>query len=226
MSASQTLIKSLPVFSCTPYRSCDCHWNALASSTLSSKSFWHTSRACTSMVQSVKTFLRSSFSSGSTSTLIIAASWSICFCHISLIAPSLPSSSWSNASLISCVKIIRETVIVFCALCSNIHFTRGTSSYRGRLVLNSAKSAARMVSTTLPSHVSTGPSQMHPPPAKATFSFSPDHMLIAVLLWFPFSSGAKERLCTLSKHLLRCRKISCGFVPFERISRRSAAATK
>ena len=145
---------------------------------------------------------------------------------MSLMAPSLPSSSWSNASLISCVKIMRDTVMVFCADCSNIHFCRGISSYFGSDVLNSAKSAARMVSTTPPSHVSTGPSQMHPPLSNATFSFSPDHIEIAVLLGLPFSSIANDRLCTLSKHFERWRRMSCGLVPLDRMSSRSAAATK
>ena len=63
-------------------------------------------------------------------------------------------------------------------------------------------------------------------PANATFSFSPDHIEIAFLDGLPISSGSNERLWMLSKHLDRCRRISCGLVPLDRMSRRSAGATK
>ena len=119
----------------------------------------------------------------------------------------------------------RETTIVFCADCSNIHLVRGIWSYFGTEILNSANNAARIVSTTTLSHCSTGPSHAHFW-EKATFSFSPDHIEIAFLLGLPISSGSKERLWTLSKHLDKCRRMSCGFVPLERMSRRSAGATK
>ena len=59
-----------------------------------------------------------------------------------------------------------------------------------------------------------------------TFSPFGSYMASAALVGSPLSLRRNSMLHTLSKHLDRWRRMSCGLEPFERMSSRSAGATK
>ena len=192
-----------------------------------------------------------------------------------LSASSLPSSMSLNALLISCVKKVREVVMVVCTLWSNSHLPRGFSSYAATAALYSALSASRMASTTFCSQISTAPSHLQGP-ANSTYSFSP---AVWADPWSATQSQSLKRAEQASAHPSTCQwrwwwaplghpsrtpgcarcqsswagacrsiaagciavsalvlvaerevafhlKMSCGSEPLERMSRRSAGATK
>mmetsp|Transcript_11607 Transcript_11607/g.31619 ORF Transcript_11607/g.31619 Transcript_11607/m.31619 type:complete len:221 (+) Transcript_11607:161-823(+) len=215
----------LLVFSFMKYLSCDCQGKHMESSTRSSMRRCTTSRACTSMVHSVMSFLRSSLSRGWLMVSMRSPSCANWRSSSAFMASSLPSSSSSKASLTSWVKKVRVTTMVFCALYLKIHWVRGMSSYATMATRYSSFRASCMLSTTFCSHISTGPSHTQSS-ANCTTSPSPECMAVAALVGSPFSSVWKVRLCTLSKFLGRWRRMSWGLEPLDKMSSKSAGATK